>query len=275
MAVSGGVDSVALLDMLATKPEYELVVAHVDHGIRPDSPEDAELVRSISEKYALNIVITKLNLPKKASENQLRQARYDFLYEQMWAHKAAGIITAHHADDLLETSIMNVQRGTDRYGAAGGMTRHNIIRPLINVRKSELVDYARANKLTWHEDSTNTDTKYTRNKIRHQLIPATDLGAYKKHLTSLMELNKKIDSELAGLVFVLGDKIIIKGSASMALREVEVLLAYALRRAQSDIELNSRRIAQLAREIMLGSDKIRYNSSYTVIWSPNADKDNE
>lgn len=265
VAVSGGVDSVCLLDMLVAHGGYDLVVAHVDHGIREDSGEDAKLVKDLTGQYRIPGLSKRLNVKKASSEEQLRTARYNFLFEAMKQVGANAILTAHHADDLLETSIMNVRRGTDRYGAAGGMTREGIIRPLISVTKEELLDYAKDHKLEWHEDNTNLDVKYTRNKIRHEVIPSIDKNQYQKHLQELGELNAKIDSELKSLVLVLNEGITIPRAHlnGLSLREVEVLLAYALRQACPNIELNQRRVAEVARQIMLGTHKISFSISAT------------
>jgi tRNA(Ile)-lysidine synthase TilS/MesJ len=178
---------------------------------------------------------------------------------------ARAVLTAHHADDLIETSIMNVRRGTDRYGAAGGMGRQGVDRPLIRVQKRELLEYARQHKLEWREDSTNTDVKYTRNMIRHNVIPVIDEAAYQKHLEGLLDVNPKIDSELAGLVSITNKYITITSAvvARLSLREVEVLVAYSLRRARPDLELNQRRIAETARQIMLGTHKISFSITAT------------
>lgn len=261
VAVSGGVDSVCLLDMLAERGGYEVIVAHVDHGVRSDSSQDAELVRELARKYKFNFVITLLNLGKNASEEELRQARYDFLFDQMHEHNAKAIITAHHADDVLETSIMNVMRGTDRYGAAGGMNREGITRPLLNVRKTELLEYAKTHKLTWHEDSTNQDVAYTRNKIRHEVIPAIDVEAYQKHLVDLRGLNNNIDSELKGLVSIKNRTVALARNYlnQLSLRELEVVVAYAIRQIDPVVELSQPKIAQLARQIMLDATKSSFS----------------
>lgn len=262
VAVSGGVDSVALLDMLAQKGEYELIVAHADHGIRDDSAADAVFVAKLALNYGYNIVITKLHLPKDSSEANMRHARYDFLFKVMQDHGATGIITAHHLDDVLETSIMNVRRGTDRYGAAGGMNREGIIRPLSDVTKQKILEYAQQHNLEWHEDSTNSDTTYTRNDIRQNVLPEIDRETYEEHLHRVGELNDQIDVLLNGRTSITGGIIQVSRTCrnDMGLRELEVLIAYALRQAKPGIELSSRRVAQVAREIMLGTDKISFST---------------
>ncbi len=251
-----------LLHMLVEHGGYDLIVVHVDHGIREDSSNDTKLVEALAQKYNLPFIATKLHLTKDASEQQARDYRYSFLFKQIASNGAIAILTAHHADDVLETSIMNIRRGTDRYGAAGGMSREGIVRPLLNVRKNELLEYSQEHNLKWREDSTNKDTKYTRNMIRHKIIPKIDVMAYQKLLSHLGELNHKIDALIKVRTSIEGNTVRIQKSflQQASLREVEVLLAYALRQAQPGIELNQRRVAQVARQIMLGTDKISFST---------------
>ena len=262
VAVSGGIDSVVLLDILAKKGEYELVVAHADHGVRGDSAADAAFVEELAASYKLNKVITKLNFSKKPSENVMRQARYDFLFKVMQEYNATGVVVAHHKDDVLETSILNVHRGTDRYGAAGGMNRKGIIRPLMHMTKKQIIEYAKTHDLSWREDSTNIDTTYTRNNIRHNVVPTINRAEYENHLSEVQNLNSQIDVLLKGRMSINANGIHISKTfiKSASLREVEVALAYALRHIQPDLELNQRRIAQVTREIMLGTDKISFST---------------
>lgn len=252
VAVSGGVDSVVLLDLLASHDGYELTVAHVDHGIRPDSHEDAKLVERLAGSYQLPFISTELHLGKEASEEEARTKRYEFLLKQ-----GSPVITAHHADDVLETSIMNIRRGTDRYGAAGGMSRQGIIRPLITISKQELIKHARHHNLEWREDSTNKDTEYTRNSIRHELIPTIDQPVYRRRMEEVARLNKKIDSKLKSLVSTSKNKLTLRRNdlSTLSLREVEVLLAYAFRQVDPTLELSQSKIAELARKILLDPSK--------------------
>lgn len=261
VAVSGGVDSVALLDLLVAHGDYELTVAHVDHGIRPDSHEDATLVERLAQHYDLPFVATQLQLGENASEESARTQRYEFLLSQ-----ASPVIVAHHADDLLETSIMNVRRGTDRYGAAGGMTREGIIRPLIQVTKQELIEYARQQNLEWREDNTNTDTRYTRNQLRHEVTPHIDQDKYQTYMTEVGELNKKLDSKLKGLVSISNSKLLLQRDdlSLLSLRELEVLLAYGLRQLDPNLELNQPKIAELARNILLQPTKNSFSLAGTA-----------
>src|SRR5438132_889977 len=115
VAVSGGVDSMVLLDLLRTKPELKLIVAHYDHGMRPNSTADRQLVQAVSKHHGLTFIYDQGKLGN-ASEATARRARYDFLHQVREASQARAIITAHHQDDLLETAILNILRGTGRRG---------------------------------------------------------------------------------------------------------------------------------------------------------------
>lgn len=171
VAVSGGVDSVALLDMLAQLPGFNFVVAHVDHGIRENSGSDRSFVENLAKNYRLPFYFTELHLGENVSEEVARKARYDFLHKIQNEQGANAIITAHHQDDLLETIVLNILRGTKRKGITALKNREGLLRPLLETPKKQLYDYAKTHKLVWQEDPTNLDTKYSRNWIRHRLIP--------------------------------------------------------------------------------------------------------
>lgn len=212
ISVSGGVDSVVLLHMLATrKPDnISYIVAHYDHGIRPDSAQDLEFVRSLAKKYDLNFISEQGQLGSGASEELARQSRYGFLRKIKNEFKAEKIITAHHQDDLLETMILNILRGTSPRGLAPMQGHKDILRPLLNKRKSEILEYARQHKLKWREDSTNQDEKYLRNYVRANIMPK--LEAEREYL---LELNKKIeklyidiDLRIDGLLY--GQKVLYR-----------------------------------------------------------------
>lgn len=163
VAVSGGVDSVVLLDMLVKEGEHELVVAHFDHGIRDDSHEDALFVAELAKKYGLPFETRREVLGKNASEELARDRRYEFLRDSAKKHKAT-IVTAHHMNDIAETIAINVTRGTGWRGLA--VLDSDIYRPLLNLTKREIVAYAKENNLEWREDSTNASDAYLRNRLR-------------------------------------------------------------------------------------------------------------
>lgn len=170
VAVSGGVDSVVLLDMLVRASDAQLIVAHFDHGIREDSFEDAVFVQELARKYDFPFELGQAKLGSGASEEAGRKARYTFLHKLAKQHQAR-IVTAHHADDVLETIIINIIRGTGWRGLASLRNTPEIARPLLQYRKVQLVKYAKEHQLTWREDVTNRETTYLRNKIRHKIMP--------------------------------------------------------------------------------------------------------
>lgn len=171
VAVSGGVDSMVLLDVLSKDNQLKLVVAHFDHGIRQDSYLDAELVRQTAKKLNLKFELAKGNLGESASEDEARQARYKFLDQARTTNKADGIITAHQQDDVIETAIINVLRGTGPKGLGSLVLSEKITRPLLNVSKADIKDYAVKHKILWREDVTNEDTRYLRNYVRKFVVP--------------------------------------------------------------------------------------------------------
>ncbi len=199
LAASGGVDSMVLLDLLRKRPGVNLVVAHYDHGIRKDSELDRQLVQRVSKEHKLPFVYHNGQLGPYTSEAAARHARYAFLRQARTAAGAKAIITAHHQDDLLETAILNLLRGTGRRGLTSLKSTDGIIRPLLSHPKDRLRDYAADHKLAWREDPSNKDMRYKRNYVRHQLIPKLTPGERAQFLILLDKLatvNDEIDSLL-------------------------------------------------------------------------------
>ncbi len=215
VAVSGGVDSVVLLYLLVQqkKPKantgdkrrkagdyFQLVVAHFDHGIREDSAEDREFVQRLAASYGLPFVFDAAQLGPKASEETARKARYEFLHRTKEAANADAIITAHHQDDVIETAIINLLRGTGRRGLTALKSDKDIIRPLLHVTKQEILDFAKEHELAWREDATNKETKYLRNYIRKNLVPRFSEQRKQEllgYIKLLRDRNREIDESLA------------------------------------------------------------------------------
>ncbi len=200
VAVSGGVDSVVLLDVLSTMPDVSLVVAHFDHGIRLDSASDRKFVQELALGHDLAFVYEEATLGSAASEAKARKARYDFLQKTKDMHRARAIITAHHQDDVLETAIINLSRGTGRRGLTSLASSDELVRPLLDVTKVDLIAYALANDLMWQEDVTNSDQQYLRNHIRHAVIPKFDTAnrqQFLRHINKLREINKTLELSLS------------------------------------------------------------------------------
>jgi tRNA(Ile)-lysidine synthetase-like protein len=199
VAVSGGVDSISLLHMLTQTADHEIIVAHFDHGTRDDSAEDAAFVRQLAAEYGLQFETLREELGPQVSEEVARNRRYAFLRDI--AKKYNGrIVTAHHADDVVETIAINFHRGTGWRGLA--VLDSDILRPLLLLTKSDIVEYATQRKLSWREDSTNAGDKYLRNRLRRS---TRDLDPdVKQELLALrsqqLESKRWIDHDIAELV---------------------------------------------------------------------------
>jgi tRNA(Ile)-lysidine synthetase-like protein len=205
VAVSGGVDSAVLLDKLARQHKADLVVAHFDHGIRPDSAKDREFVKQLAKNYGLAFEYAEGKLGPDSSEAKARAARYKFLNKVKSKYRADAIVTAHHQDDIIETAIINILRGTKRKGLSSLSSQPGLLRPLLDDTKFTIVKYATGHKLSWREDPTNQDTKYLRNYVRLVLIPKLDRADSNwraKFLAQLQQgsqLNRKIEPMLDDL----------------------------------------------------------------------------
>ena len=198
VAVSGGVDSVVLLDMLSKQTDLDLIVAHFDHGIRKDSHKDCLLVKKLAKYYGLACVCKEAKLGPVTSEETARNARYAFLKSTMHEYHTDAIITAHHQDDSIETGIINLVRGTNRRGLSSLRSTATIKRPLLAFTKTELVNYALKHNLSWREDITNYNENYLRNKIRHQLAQASKTN--KNQFLTLIQTEAKLNDEIDSII---------------------------------------------------------------------------
>jgi tRNA(Ile)-lysidine synthase len=199
VAVSGGVDSTVLLDLLRLYPGVKLVVAHYDHGIRQDSAEDRLFVQGLARRHRLPYVYDRGRLGAGASEAEARKARYTFLRKVQQASGSSALVTAHHQDDVLETAVINLLRGTGRKGLSSLTSGEGIIRPLLEVPKNEIIDYAKRHGLQWHEDSTNSSDDYVRNHVRHNILPGWSPEA-KARLLQISRHMQSVNQEVDGLL---------------------------------------------------------------------------
>jgi len=178
VGVSGGPDSVCLLDILvnlAKKRKFELSVAHINYGLRGrDSDNDEIFVRELAQKYNLKIEVLNAKKESKISstENNLRNIRYDFFRKIIKENNFNLIAVAHNQDDQAETMLMRLIRGSGLLGLRSILPKNNnIIRPLLDISRGEIIDYLNENKLSYRIDKTNKENKFLRNKIRNKLIP--------------------------------------------------------------------------------------------------------
>lgn len=200
VAVSGGVDSMVLLDVLAKLSGLKLVVAHFEHGIREDSDIDRQNVQAAAAARALPFVWERGHLGPQTSEARARQARYTFLRRIKHEQGADAIITAHHQDDRIETAILNMLRGTHRKGLSSLRSTDDVLRPFLHVTKQDLYEYAARHKIAWRTESTNESDRYLRNYIRRHLLHDIDEASLERllsHIRKAAETNQIIDELLA------------------------------------------------------------------------------
>ncbi|HEV8123707.1 MAG TPA: tRNA lysidine(34) synthetase TilS [Gemmatimonadales bacterium] len=175
VAVSGGPDSVALLDLLVAggaAHQWELVVAHVDHGIHSESDRIARMVESLAASYGLEFQNRRLQLGPGTSETDARAARYAALEAMRIEQHGDWIVTAHHADDQAETVLLRVLGGTGPAGlAAMAAVQGSIVRPLLPFRREELARYRLDRNLQAWEDPANRDPRHLRSWARGSLLP--------------------------------------------------------------------------------------------------------
>jgi tRNA(Ile)-lysidine synthetase-like protein len=228
LAVSGGVDSVVMLHALLNSSaafnnyqfsvhdlvndklmknekgevknnyKFELVIAHIDHGLRADSAADARFVAGLAEQYGLKFEQTRLELGA-GSEASARAGRWQFLHEIKEKYKADAIATAHHQDDVVETMLINLLRGTNRKGLTSLRQRPGVLRPLLGLSKSDIYDYALEHNLEWVRDGSNDSDDYLRNRIRHYLTPRLTDGQKQQLLDvykNLTQINQNLDQSL-------------------------------------------------------------------------------
>lgn len=241
IAVSGGVDSIVLLDLLvknklggsslgltgevasSTYKSLSMVVAHFNHGIREESAEDAVLVKQLANMYNLPFELGTARLGSGTSEATARQERYNFLRQVCKKHNSSTLVLAHHQDDLLETALINIIRGTGWRGLASlrSQSLHNgkqirLLRPLLFTPKNKIEEYAHQHSLSWHEDSTNNDQAYLRNYIRHSLIPQAlkKDPNFKLKLLRLIKSTQHLRSEIDNQITELLESVSIDTASS-------------------------------------------------------------
>ena len=176
LGVSGGIDSVVLLTLsahLAKSLNLSLAVAHVNHNLRPESGGDADFVEKLAIAFGLSFYLCNAKPPKikVGLEAWGRVVRYDFFTKLRKKLSFDGIVTAHHADDVAETFLMKLLRNKDLATIQASDESRFLVRPLLEVPRKAIAEYALKNGLQWREDPSNEDERFLRNQIRHSVIP--------------------------------------------------------------------------------------------------------
>ena len=200
-AISGGPDSMMLLDILLqlrNKLNINIVVAHIHHNLRKESDEEAIMVENYCKNNNLIFEFKKINKypDNKFSEVAARKLRYEFFDSLIKKYNSKYLFTAHHGDDLIETVLMRISRGSSLKGYAGfeiiNKDRgYNIVRPLVYLTKKDIEEYLDKKHIEYAVDKTNKSNKYTRNRYRNNILPVLKNEYHDVHL-KYVELNNRL-----------------------------------------------------------------------------------
>ena len=238
----------SVLHSLKDELSFNLYAAHLNHGIRgAEAKRDEDFAKSLAEKLGIKIFIKEVDVPSlskgKSTEEVAREERYKFFAEIAKDLKSPKIAVAHNKNDLAETVIMRLCRGTSVFGLSGIKERNgNIIRPLINIKRTEIERYLNDNDLSFVIDSTNLTDEYIRNKVRHNILPQMEKinedyldnvkntaermektadFIEKEALKQYGEITDFIDIEkLAGLHTVLAEYVVSKTAYNAGIKEI-------------------------------------------------------
>ena len=209
VAISGGLDSVVLTHLLH-QLHFDISLAHCNFKLRDiESDIDEDFVKNVGKKLKIKTFTTSFETYKIAKETKqsiqvtARNLRYSWFNEIIEKHQFDYVLTAHHADDNLETFLINLSRGTGLEGFTGiPAINKNTVRPLLIFSRDEILNYAKAHAITWREDQSNASIKYVRNKIRHQIVPVLKeinqnlLTSFSKTVEHLQESQQIIDDKV-------------------------------------------------------------------------------
>jgi len=207
VAVSGGPDSMALLHILkelAAELQFEVLAAHVNHGLRPEGEAEVCFVQEQCAKWDIPCYTQTVNvrelarIEKTSLEDAGRRARYSYFHTLLDDLGATSIATAHHRDDVAETVLLHLFRGAGMQGLRGILPcQEKLIRPLLAVGKEQLLDYLAGQQIAYCLDRSNEDSTFVRNRIRHQLIPQIKQDYNPRIVENLCQLAEIMQSENA------------------------------------------------------------------------------
>ena len=210
VAVSGGLDSMVLVD-LCKKTGLNISLAHCNFKMRGlESNKDVDFIKSYAEIHNIEFFSTAFDTDtyakssKQSIQMAARQLRYQWFESLQEQHRFDFVLTAHHADDNLETFLINLSRGTGLGGLTGiPEINGSIVRPILDFSRDEILDYAISEKLKWREDSSNKNKMYLRNNLRHSIIPLL-----KEINPSFIDSFKKTQDHLKGSQSIIEDYLL-------------------------------------------------------------------
>ena len=212
IGVSAGPDSMALLHSAIKNLNKTIICAHINHNVRPESNEEEKYLEQYCKENNIIFEKTKIESYKEKNfENEARKKRYDFYEKILNKYNSHTLLLAHHGDDLIETIMMKIIRGSNIEGYAGikmysKMKNYQIIRPLLSFTKEDLIKYNKCNNIKYYLDKSNEDTNYTRNRYRKNLLPLLKKEdklvhiKFLKYSETLQEYNEYIENTTNNLI---------------------------------------------------------------------------
>ncbi len=271
VGVSGGVDSVVLLDLLQRAGFAKLVVCHFHHGLRgKDADRDAEFVRALAKATDAKFVLgrgktrARAKRTKASIEEAARALRREFFAHAAMKHGATVVFLAHHAGDAAETMLFHLARGGGRRGLGSLRAETDLVegvfiqRPLLAFTRAEIEKYAKARKLPWREDKSNRSAEFTRNRLRHAVLPALQRAVGHDPVPVMARAGEILAAEDEWMESLVADEARLAQLDARALRRKPVahqrrlLRAWLKRRLEMDIDFET---IERARVVALSDDQ--------------------
>lgn len=283
VACSGGPDSMCLLSLvneIKNELNLKIIVAHVNHKLRVESEEEKEMVENYSKENNLIFELLEINkyTNNKFSEDDARKRRYDFFDELIKKYNAKILLTAHHGDDLIETILMRLTRGSNLSGYIGikminKNDEYKILRPLLSTTKDNILDYLNKNNIPYRIDKTNEELEHTRNKYRHYILPflkKENKKVHEKYLKfskELIEYDNFVNTYIRNNNFIVDNSIVInkiKGESDFIKRKALELLVKEIQK--DDIfDISDEQMKNLMKLYTLDNKEIDLNNNYQGI----------
>lgn len=289
-AVSGGADSVCLLHLLYRLRRewgFQLSCAHINHGLRAEAAEDAAFVEALCKEWNIPFLLHEENVQKTAEAEKLslelagREVRYRFLKNL----GADAVLTAHNKNDAAESVLMHLIRGSGLDGLCGMQKKRGdgVCRPLLRFTRTQIEAYLREHSMSWREDETNSDVRYTRNKIRHELLPLileinpSFLETVERMTEILTEENRYLEIQAEKTSAVRNEKAATVFSADALLSMPLALRRRAVREAADSFADVNKILALLEKKngsahMLSNGKKAEREYGSVVVYSPNAEK---
>jgi len=212
VGTSAGPDSMALLHLLSNNTKNQIICCHINHNVRKESLEEEQYIKNYCKKENIILESTKIEeFTENNFENEARKKRYTFYEQTLKKYNSKYLFLAHHGDDLIETILMKISRGSSLEGYAGikevsNKQNYSIIRPFLEYTKDDLINYNTKHNIKYYIDKTNENTKYTRNRFRKLILPILKNEnpnihkQFNKYSKTLLEYNDYINSQIDKLL---------------------------------------------------------------------------